>query len=353
MHHDVQVLPNGNILGMVVEKKTYEECVAAGFNLETLEDLRGDTKELSPDYVVEIEKTGSSGGKVVWEWHDWDHLIQDIDSSKANYGDVAAHPELIDVNRSSLEPFSGRRIHSFWNHMNSIYYNEKLDQIMLSVRGNDEFWVIDHSTTSEEAAGHTGGRSGKGGDILYRWGNPYAYNKGDKSDQTLFQQHDAQWIPSGCPGEGNILVYNNGLSRPGTEYSSVEELVPPVDSKGNYTIKPGSAYEPKEPVWLYKAKNPADFYSAEISGAHRLPNGNTIICEGCKGIFFEVTPDGEKVWEYVDPVLRTGLMKQGDPIPLDHRGHQLNAVFKVHRFAPDYPGLAGRDLTPGKRIVDM
>jgi len=337
MHHDIEPLPNGNILALVVEKKTYDECIAAGFNPNMLRD-----RQLFPDFVIEIEKTGPKSGKIVWEWHVWDHLIQDYDKSKANYGVVADHPELIDANGS------GRQTRAFWNHMNSIDYNEELDQIMLSVRGNSELWIIDYSTTAEEAAGHTGGRYGKGGDLLYRWGNPQTYQAGDSRDQQLFDQHDAQWIPSGYPGEGNILIFNNGLGR---KYSSIDEIVPSVDSNGNYALNAGSAYGPKEPVWTYKAENPTDLFAEAISGCQRLPNGNTLICDGVHGVFLEVTPSGEIVWQYVNPVTGTGPISQGDPVPLDNRGHQMNAVFKIHRYAPDYPGLVGKDITPAGLIT--
>ena len=141
---------------------------------------------------------------MVWRWRVWDHLIQDYDATKANYGNVAANPRLIDADGTES------RIPAFWNHMNSIDYNAALDQIMLSVRGNSEVWIIDHSTTTAEAAAHTGGKSGKGGDLLYRWGNPKAYGAGTQSDQELYQQHDAEWVSTGYPGAGNITVFNNG-----------------------------------------------------------------------------------------------------------------------------------------------
>jgi hypothetical protein len=299
---------------------------------------------LLPDYVIEVEPTGSSGGNIVWEWHVWDHLIQDYDPSKENYGVVADHPELIDVHGS------GGNIRPFWNHMNSIDYNEEFDQIILSVRGNDEIWIIDHSTTTEEAAGHTGGNSGKGGDLLYRWGNPQTYDIGNANDQKLFEQHDAQWIETDCPGEGNILIFNNGNNRPGGSYSSVDEIVPPVDSNGNYDYTPGSPYAPEDPIWVYTAENPTDLFSEAISGAQRLPNGNTLIDDGVHGTIFEVTPEKEIVWLYVNPVINTGPLNQGDSIPLDPREHQYNAVFKIQRYAPDYPGLMDKDLTPGDPI---
>ena len=243
-------------------------------------------RQLFPDYVIEIEKTRPQSDKIVWEWHVWDHLIQDYDSSKANYGDVATHPELVDADGS------GRQTRAFWNHMNSIDYNAELDQVLLSVRGNSEIWIIDHSTTTEEAAGHTGRRYGKGGDLLYRCGNPQTYVAGDAGDQQLFDQHDAQWIPSGYPGEGNILIFNNGLGR---NYTTVDEIVPPVDDNGDYSLSAGSACGPIEPEWTYKAENPTDFYSEAISGCQRLPNGNTLICADTEGHIFEVAPEGELV----------------------------------------------------------
>jgi formylglycine-generating enzyme required for sulfatase activity/phosphatidylethanolamine-binding protein (PEBP) family uncharacterized protein len=337
-HHDIAPLPNGNILMLVVEKKSYDECIAAGFKPEMLRD-----RQLFPDSIIEVQPTYPKGGKIVWEWRVWDHLVQDSDRTKANYGDVAAHPELIDVN------CNGRPVPAFWNHMNSIAYNAKLDQIVLSVRGCNEIWMLDHSTTTQEAAGHAGGKHGKGGDLIYRWGNPAAYKRGTTSDKQLVQQHDAQWIPDGYPGAGHLTIFNNGYDR---GWSSVEEIVPPVDAAGRYILAPGKAYGPEKPVWHYEAKNRTDFFSSEISGAHRLPNGNTLICAGVIGNLFEITPTGETVWQYVNPMVRGGILAQGELPGKDMRGHLWNAVFKVHRYAPDYPGLVGRDLTP-KGVIEL
>jgi hypothetical protein len=331
-HHDVKPLPNGNVLVLAVEKKSYEDCLAAGFNPRMLRD-----EQLFPEFFIEVQPTRPKGGKILWEWHVWDHLIQQNDRTKANYGDVARHPELIDVD------CNGRGTPAFWNHGNSIAYNPQLDQIMLSARGCNEIWIVDHGTTTEQAAGHAGGKRGKGGDLLYRWGNPAAYQCGSSRDRQLFQQHDAQWIPAGYPGAGHILIFNNGLDR---GYSTIEEIVPPRDDRGNYVLSSEGAYGPAGPVWQYRAENPEDFYSAEISGAHRLPNGNTLICAGVKGTFFEVTPAGQTVWQYVNPVVHNGILAQGELPGKDHRGHGWNAVFKIHRYQPDYPGLAGRDLKP-------
>ena len=89
-HHDFTRLPNGNVLLLVKEKKTAAEAIAAGRIPSSVEGT-----EVQPDSLVEIRPGGKTGGDVVWEWHLWDHLIQDFDKDKANYGDVAAHPERV------------------------------------------------------------------------------------------------------------------------------------------------------------------------------------------------------------------------------------------------------------------
>jgi len=189
-----------------------------------------------------------------------------------------------------------------WNHTNSIAYNAQLDQIALSVLGFNEIWIIDHSTNSKHAAGHTGGKSGKGGDLLYRWGNPRAYGAGTAADQHLFAQHDVQWIQHGLKGAGNLLVFNNGRGRPDGNYSSVDEIVPPVDNNGRYMHKAKTAFGPAKPLWSYTASHKTDFYSGHVSGAQRLGNGNTLICAGESGTIFEVTPKKQVVWKYINPV---------------------------------------------------
>ncbi|MBP7864825.1 MAG: aryl-sulfate sulfotransferase [Acidobacteria bacterium] len=337
-HHDVKPLPNGNVLMLVVEKRTYAEAIAAGFDPAQLADIQARGYML-PDTVYEVKPTYPSGGTVVWKWHVWDHLIQDNDPTKANYGNVAAHPELIGTDGDGL------KLHYFWNHMNAIYYHPGFDQIILSVRGNSEIWVIDHSTTTAQAAGHTGGRSGKGGDLLYRWGNPLTYKAGTAADQKLYQQHDAQWIDTDCPGAGDIICFNNGLGR---NYSTIDQFTPPVDAEGNYAYTAGTAWAPSTFTWSYQATPASALYAEAISSAQRLPNGNTLICDGTHGTFLEVTLGGETVWKYVNPVVKTGTLSQGDAIPADpaRPDEFMNAVFRVRRYPTDYAGLAGRDLTP-------
>jgi hypothetical protein len=311
---------------LVVEKKTAAEPIAAGWPAEMMQG-----RELYPDSVVEVQPIYPNKGKVVWAWHVWDHLVQDLDKTKANYGDPAAHPELICLR-------GGRGPNAFWNHANSIAYNPKLDQVMVSARGQNEVWVIDHSTTTAQAASHAGGKHGKGGDLIYRWGNPAAYSRAAERDAQLNQQHDGEWVPEGYPGAGHVTIFNNGYNR---GYTSIEEIIPPLDASGRYVIEPGKPFGPEKPFWHYEAKNRTDFFSSEISGAHRLPNGNTLICAGVIGHLFEVTPEGEMVWQYVNPAVRGGILAQGELPGKDVRGHLFNAVFKAHRYASEIRPVLG------------
>ncbi len=328
-HHDVTYLPNGDILMIAWEYKSYDQAVAAGRNPTNI-----DTALWSGE-IIEVKPTGTTGGDIVWQWHAWDHLIQDYDSTKANYGDVAKHPELIDINYGS----TGKD----WLHINSVCYNAQRDEILLSVHNFNEIWVIDHSTTTAQAAGHTGGKDGKGGDLVYRWGNPQAYGAGTAADQELFSQHDANWISAGLPGEGDILIFNNGTGRPGGNYSSVDEITPPINSNGEYYMDSTGKFGPDKTTWTYKADKPTSFYAKNISGAERLPNGNTLICDGTAGEFFEINTYGNTVWEYINPVTRNGILTQGQkPV--------YNLVFRIYRYSPTYSGLAGKDLSEKGRI---
>jgi len=323
LHNDIEVLPNGNILMTVWDYKTKDEAIAAGFDPNS--KMLKDYGFALIDYIMEVEPTGQTSGNIVWEWHAWNHLIQDLDESKNNYGVVAGRPGLLDIN------YEGRPFDI--THINSLEYIKEFDQILISARHNSEIWVIDHSTNTTEAAGHEGGNSSKGGDILYRWGNPQVYNRGDENDRKLFYQHDARWFTEpGFPDEVHITIFNNGYNRPEGEYSTVEEIIPPVDENGNYYLNPlvpsypGPAYGPKETIWNYTADPPEDLFSIEMSGAQRLPNGNTFICSGNHGHLYEVTPSNEIVWEYINPY----------PYP----AYLINSVFKTQCYPKDYPGIS-------------
>ncbi len=336
-HHDVLPLKNGNVLMIAWETKTRDEAIMAGRNPDT---FLGDT--FLPDHIIEVKPTGPRTGEIVWEWHVWDHLIQDLDPSHENYGVVADHPELVDIN------YGNDLVLGDWLHTNSIDYNEKFDQILISVHSFNEIWVIDHSTTTAQAASHTGGRSGKGGDLLYRWGNPAAYHTGTADDEKFFGQHDATWIKAGRPGEGNILVFNNRAGNT-IRYSSVDEIVPPVNDTGVYYCEPGLPYRPASQIWRYLDSPLTDFYAGTFSGAERLKDGNTLICDGTGGRFFEITPAGTTIWQYTNPY----------PNP------SMNSVFKIVYIPPSDPeppvshlpdlecsgSITWNDVKPGATVI--
>ena len=328
-HHDVEVLPNGNVLMIAWVHLPRADAITEGKNPTLF------SGHLWIDRIIEVEPTPPTGGNIVWEWYAGDHVIQDFDPTKNNFGVVGDQPELIDINFGQNGQGG-----TDWTHFNGIDYNSDFDQIVISVHGLNEIWIIDHSTTTAEAAGHTGGTYGKGGDLLYRWGNPQAYRRGTSTDRKLFGQHDSQWIPAGYPGAGNILIYNNGLLRPAGSYSTIEEIVPPAGVGGNYPpLLPGQTHGPVAPTWTYVATPVESFFSLFISGVERQINGNTLICEGLSGHFFEVEPDGDIVWDYVNPVVSGTPVNQGT-FP------SANAVFKIRRYPSDSPGFTGRDLTP-------
>jgi len=303
-HHDIEPLPNGNVLMIAWELKTAAEATAAG---------RSKSSVIWPDKIVEIQPSGTTGGTIVWEWHAWDHLVQEYDSTKANYGVVKDHPELLNVNLRVSSSGGMGFSSADWMHVNGISYNPQLDQIVFSSHYLNEFYVIDHSTTTQQAASHTGGKSGKGGDFLYRWGCPSNY--GRAGSQVFFTVHNAYWVPTGLPGAGHIIAFNNGAGRSDGSYSSIDEVITTGDSNGNYAISTGLAFGPSSATWTYKASG---FYSSGQSGSQRLANGNTLICE-TGGTIFEVTSAGTLVWEHKPS---SGM------------------VARALRYAPDYPGLA-------------
>lgn len=329
-HHDIEVLPNGNVLILAVEKKSASECIAIGKDPSKIPA----SNELWFEMLVEIEPIGINSGNMVWEWHVWDHLVQDFDSTKLNYAPVDIHPELLDIN------LNVNQIKEDWLHMNAVSYNEELDQILLSSKVTSEIYIIDHSTTTLESASHSGGSQNKGGDLLYRWGNPLRYKRGNLQDRKLFDQHDPEWIPSGYPNQGMISVFNNG--NPQRPFSSADIIDPPVDSNGAYIISNNLPFEPNSLHWSYK--DSANFYSDKLSSTQVLPNGNVLICNGQRGQFFEVDSLKNKVWEYFSPVSNNGI------IPHPNSTLVPSNVFRVYRLEESFAGFDNLNLTPGSSI---
>ena len=273
-HHDIRPLPNGNVLLIAYERRTAAEVTAAGCTTFS--------SEMWPDKIVEVKQTGLTTGTVVWEWKSWDHLMQNTDASKANYvTSLVNNPQLLNINYKSTKD---------WQHLNGVDYNPILDQIAFSSHNQNEWYIIDHSTTTVEAASHTGGNSGKGGDILYRWGNPAAY--GATGTAVLNVTHDAHWADEFSTVPGRLCGYNNaGVSN---NQSSADQIITPI-SGYNYTLTAGSAYLPT----TYDHRNTVSgMYSSNEGGTQQLPNGNEIVASPITSMVREFNAAGAVVFSH-------------------------------------------------------
>ena len=326
LHHDIEVMPNGNILMIVWEVKSREEAIMAGRDSTTL-----DEDELWPDYIIEVDPTTDD---IVWEWHAWDHLIQDFDSTKANFGVVSEHPELININFDNNGAAD-------WMHSNAIDYHPDIDQILLCVPFFNEIWIIDHSTTTEQAASNFGGRANRGGNLIYRWGNPQAYDRGTEEDQQLFNNHDAHWVLDfvefSHPDYGKIAVFNN---QAGPDFSTANVISTPWDMYSWEYPLPEGDWEPMNFDRTITHPDPTAIYSTGLSSVQLLPNGNTLICAGRLGYSVELTPENSIVWEYRTPLRNGQPVSQGDTLQINN-----NLTFRMDRFPIDYGAFTDRDLT--------
>jgi len=201
--------------------------------------------------------------------------------------------EHLDFEEDVICPLENRRE---WTHGNTLNVTAEGD-LLVSYRSTSTIGIVDRST----------------GAFRWKWG-PGA----------ISHQHQPTYLEN-----GRILLFDNGSHRlyPSTNYSRVIE----VDPASN------------EVVWDYRGDPPISFYSYQISGAQRLPNGNTLICEGAPGRFFEVTPKGQIVWEFINPLMAASGQVAGGTV-----SGQANSVFRAHRYGPDHPALVGKDLDPDR-----
>jgi hypothetical protein len=328
LHHDIAPMPNGNVLLVAWEAKSREESIQAG--RDSMLITQG---EVWPEMILEWNPTSD---EIVWEWHVWDHLVQDFDDTKDNFGNVAENFRRIDVNYNINDGAAD------WLHYNSIDYNEQLDQIMVSVPHFDEIWVIDHSTTTEEAATSFGGRANHGGDIIYRIGNPRAYRR-DSLGQTLFFNHDAHWantfLDPSDPNVESIVVFNNRL---GENFSGIEVFQSSYSMYESDYLTFDDAFPPFEfENTIIPDSTPFAFHSTGLSGAQLLPNGNVLACSGRQGRIIELTPNNDIVWEYITPRIGPNPATQGDTLALNN-----NLTFRAFKYPPEYSAFDGRDLDP-------
>ena len=304
LHHDFVRLPNGNTLTNSWEHIPYDEAIKAGRREDQTTRLG-----VVSDVIYEINPEG----KIVWKWRAWDHRGT---NSKVK----------LDINFITYVLPEYPHENQDWTHFNAVDYDPVSDRILVSSREFGEFYIIDH----------------KNGDILYRWGNPSAYSNGDpptfstQGDQKLFGPHDAHFIKPGLPGEGNIMIFNNGWGRSPITYSSIVEMNP----------------ETGDILWEYKSKAETSFAAHHVSGAQRLPNGNTLICSGIAGHLFEATSKGEIVWEYINPLTNSGAKNWIEDAEFPPTGPDANILFRAYRYGQNNPALKERSLKPRGQIAE-
>jgi len=331
LHHDITVTPEGNVIAICWEAIDSLECIANGRNPELLEG-----GVLWSDKLIELQPDTLGGADIVWEWRAWDHLVQDFDSTKANYGVVADNQQLIDVNYGSI----GSQPRD-WHHMNAIDYFPFYDtagQIIVSVPTFNEVWVIWHDYQFSD-------------DLIWRWGNPAAYQRGDSTDQKLFYQHDIHWgnglgVNPGNPDFTKFFVFNNRVPNVDTTgtHSEVAVISPIFDEyDGGYAFNTSTGqWGPEDFEWTYTQPG---LNSTGLSSFQRLGNGGSLICNGRTGEITEITEDGQTAWEYRTPLLQGAPVAQGTELALNN-----NLTFRADRYPAAFPAFAGQDLSSGMVI---
>jgi hypothetical protein len=295
LHHDFKLLSNGNILAVSFVRYSRAQMIAAGVDSTIKEMNGGIAKSMLGEKIVEIKPDHENGGgSIVWEWTMFDHVAP---KEKA-----LNNPNLISGSIVKAL-FSGQ-----WVHLNGLDYDSTRDLITFTSRVFSELYVIDHSTTTEEAKSHSGGRHGKGGDILYRWGHTSNYL--ENGSQTIRVLHCPTWIPKGCPGEGNIMFFHNNLNG-ASGASEVVEITPPFDNDGKFIQPTATGFGPESPTWLYAPTS--DFRSDYMSSTYRLPNGNTLIHEAYPGTSGAMGSSGSRIREVTkeQSIVDTGSLKSG------------------------------------------
>jgi len=285
MHHDMVKLANGHYLYLAWEQ------VPRALQAR----VRGGTKGsefaggiMFNDMLVEVD----AQGKTVWTWHANAHLDPDIDI---------------------IGPLYDR---GEWCHMDSVSVLAN-GNILLTSRQTDSMMIVERKT----------------GRIAWRWGNnTYLDRRTGRLEQrfdpkALGGPHNAMEIPRGYPGAGHLICFDNGL------YNSMSRAVEVDPATRNMVWHSGQAQ------WGRTS------FSWFLGSAQRLPNGNTLICEGANGRFIQVTASREVVWEYVNPYISSPKL--------------MGAVFKALQYAPDYcarfktlrPAKGAAVGTPTTRII--
>jgi len=390
-HHDSMLIFNKKLNAETViyisnKDLTHDEVIAAGAD----PNLRTDYTGSQMDCLVERDQNNN----VVWEWSMYDHLVQDRYPDKDNYvgkgKKISDYPGKMDINH-------GKAVSRDWNHCNGFDYNPANGHIVFD-QVSGEMWIIDHDGTfvagdpekSIELA------ASDKGDFLWRFGDPAMYDQGDSSThKQMGTTHDAQFIKKGRPGYGNLMIYNNGAAMGvAVAQSTMMEINPYLDAQGittdSYVNPPDAGYKAgrsrrgggkrgggkdrgkgggggrggggkggggkgggsrlisNQLVWEFRNNQESGMLSTNGGNCIRLYNGNSLASNKVHGHYVEVTPEFEIVWEYVNPVCRTGVKKIITPEDYD-----LHPAGRTDRYPWNYPAFQGKDLTIKGTITEL
>ncbi|NNC80578.1 MAG: hypothetical protein HKN94_10545 [Acidimicrobiales bacterium] len=332
LHHDVEPLPNGNILATVYQSMSFDEAESIGWVRQQTDTLLKPPplRKFWTERIIEIQPDLTTGSaEIVWEWNSLDHVIQNVDPAKPNYGELGPDCRKLDLNYTQYADFFFCMGQIF--HVNAVSYDADHDQILLGSAMHDELWIIDHSSTTEEARGEAG-------DLLYRFGNPSAHGAGPYETKTLYWQHDPHWLRADRPRTGDVLIFNNGARRLadgspnpdekgmgfGHAYTELLEVRFPRAADGSYTWAADDPLNGAEITWSYNRDNSRGLFSPFMSSAQRTPNGNTLVVQGYDKRIRELTPEGDTVLDY----------RLGGP----------GRIYRVLPYAADDPAIKALDL---------
>lgn len=332
LHHDMALMPNGNILATVWDFIQAEELIPLGWQAPT------GTNGVWMERIIEIEPDLTDGSsEIVWSWNLRDHLVQDFDEDVPTFGTIASNPGKVDLN------FNTSIRSGDYFHISGIDFNPERDEIVLCPNNINELWVIDHSTTTEEAATSEGGNRGRGGEILYRWGNPTVYDHGGGPVAANFLQraHDPRWLLSPETGEWILTVHNNNRvdDTPGSNDSQALQLTLPIDEQDNYLLEQQSTFGPLAPEVLYEIDPNDPFFNTPfMGGAQVLANGNILITLALSAELVEVDPSGNVVW-------RTdtggGFIFKAQNYPINYAGYGPSLPFNYNVWRTAHFGGVG------------
>jgi hypothetical protein len=272
LHHDYCVLPNGNIFMIAYDQRAAGSITAIGGTY---------TNTVKSEKIIEVQPTGATTGNIVWEWYLWDRFCQSTNNGIAStyVSSIVNNPQRLSLATVTTQDFA---------HINGIDFDTARNQIILSSHFLDEVYVIDHSTTTAEAAGHTGGTYGKGGDFLYRYGNTPNYAAGGTAVNSVI--HDGHLVTTG-PMAGYIgFFHNQGVS---TSVSCADYIALP--RVGNtFSITAGQAYTPT----TYTKRFLPNSYSSNMGSTEEYPNGNVMISVATTGNIIELDSNNNILWTY-------------------------------------------------------